>query len=162
VVTGLLVGMRERGLETTRPILVVINGAKARRRAVTDVFDHPVIQRLKLHKLRNVADRLPDALASAVPRRMRAAYHLRDPLVAQAELEALARKLDRSHPGAAPPGISCSAPAPLLFRFGDGRPTPHPFLRTYCSVGLPALDSCIACMLCRCATDRPEFNSAVS
>jgi putative transposase len=32
---------------------------------------------------------------------MRAAYHNPDPLVAQAELEALARELDRSHPGAA-------------------------------------------------------------
>ena len=32
---------------------------------------------------------------------MRAAYRTPDPLVAQAELEALARELDRSHPGAA-------------------------------------------------------------
>ena len=32
---------------------------------------------------------------------MRAAYRNPDPLVAQAELEALARELDRSHPGAA-------------------------------------------------------------
>jgi putative transposase len=68
---------------------------------VTDVFDHPVIQRLKLHKLGNVCDRLPDALASTVAKRMRRAYQLADPLVAQAELEALARELDRSHPGAA-------------------------------------------------------------
>jgi putative transposase len=33
----------ERGLEVTRPILVVIDGAKALHRAVLDVFDHPVI-----------------------------------------------------------------------------------------------------------------------
>jgi putative transposase len=101
VVTDLLVGLRERGLDTTRPILVVIDGAKALRRAVTDVFDHPVIQRCQLHKLRNVTDRLPDALASVVAKRMRAAYHNPDPLVAQADLEAVARELDRSHPGAA-------------------------------------------------------------
>jgi transposase-like protein len=80
---------------------VVLDGAKALRRAVTEVFDHPVIQRLKLHKLRNVCDRLPDAVASVVAKRMRRAYHHGDPLVAQAELEALARELDRSHPGAA-------------------------------------------------------------
>jgi putative transposase len=80
---------------------VVIDGAKALRRAVTEVFDHPVIQRCQLHKLRNVTDRLPDALASVVAKRMRAAYRSPDPLVAQAELEALARELDRSHPGAA-------------------------------------------------------------
>jgi putative transposase len=101
VVGELLVGLRERGLEVTRPILVVIDGAKALRRAVTEVFDHPVIQRCQLHKLRNVGDRLPDAVASTVATRMRRAYHHADPLVAQAELEALARELDRSHPGAA-------------------------------------------------------------
>ena len=101
VVTEVLTGLRERGLDTTRPILVVIDGAKALRRAVRDVFDHPVIQRCQLHKLRNVADRLPDALASVVAKRMRVAYRHSDPLVAQAELEALARELDRSHPGAA-------------------------------------------------------------
>ena len=48
-----------------------------------------------------MADRLPEVLASAVAKRMRAAYRNPDPLVAQAELEALARELDRSHPGAA-------------------------------------------------------------
>jgi putative transposase len=101
VVRELLVSLRERGLEVTRPILVVIDGAKALRRAVTDVFDHPVIQRCQLHKLRNLTDRLPDALGSTVAKRMRAAYHIADPLQAQAELEALARELDRSHPGAA-------------------------------------------------------------
>jgi putative transposase len=101
VVGELLVGLRERGLEVTRPILVVLDGAKALRRAVTEVFDHPVIQRCQLHKLRNVTDRLPDAVASTVAKRMRRAYHHTDPLVAQAELEALARELDRSHPGAA-------------------------------------------------------------
>jgi putative transposase len=101
VVTEVLAGLRDRGLEVTRPMLVVIDGAKALRRAVTEVFDHPVIQRCQLHKLRNVTDRLPDAVASTVAKRMRAAYHQPDPLVAQAELEALARELDRSHPGAA-------------------------------------------------------------
>jgi putative transposase len=101
VVGDLLVGLRERGLEVTRPILVVIDGAEAPRRAVLDVFDHPVIQRCQLHKLRNVIDRLPEPVASTVAKRMRRAYHHSDPLVAQAELEALARELDRSHPGAA-------------------------------------------------------------
>jgi putative transposase len=65
------------------------------------VFDDPIIQRCQLHQLRNVSDRLPDAIASTVAKRMRAAYHQPDPLVAQADLEALARELDRSHPGAA-------------------------------------------------------------
>jgi hypothetical protein len=101
VVTDLLAGLHDRGLEVTRPILVVIDGAKALGRAVADVIDHPVIQRCQLHKLRNVTDRLPDALTSTVAKRMRMAYHQADPLLAQAELEGLARSLDRSHPGAA-------------------------------------------------------------
>jgi putative transposase len=51
VVTDLLVGLRDRGLDTTRPVLVVIDGAKALHSAVTRVFDHPVIARCQLHKL---------------------------------------------------------------------------------------------------------------
>ena len=51
VVTDVLAGLRERGLEVTRPILVVIDGARALRRAVTEVFDHPVIQRCQLHSV---------------------------------------------------------------------------------------------------------------
>jgi transposase-like protein len=82
-------------------ILVVIDGAKALRRAVLDVFDHPVIQRCQLHKLGNVTDRLPEAVASTVAKKLRRAFHHADPLLAQAELETLARELDRSHPGAA-------------------------------------------------------------
>ena len=101
VVTDLLAGLRERGLDVTRPVLVVIDGAKALRAAVTRVFDHPVIGRCQLHKLRNVADRLPDRLASTVAKRMRHAYHADSALAAEAQLEALAKELDRTHPGAA-------------------------------------------------------------
>ena len=49
LVTELIVGLRERGLDVTRPILAVLDGSKALRRAVVDVFDHPVIQRCQLH-----------------------------------------------------------------------------------------------------------------
>src|SRR6266542_2734002 len=97
----LLVGLRERGLDTTRPVLCVIDGAKALRRAVTDVFDHPVIARCQQHKLRNVRDKLPERLGGPVEHRMRAAYHAASALDAQAQLEALARELDKTHPGAA-------------------------------------------------------------
>jgi putative transposase len=100
-VTELLVGLRDRGLDTSRPIFVGIDGAKALRAAVTRVFDHPVIGRCQLHKVRNVADRLPDHLAATVAKRMRAAYHAESALVAEAQLEVLASELDRTHPGAA-------------------------------------------------------------
>jgi putative transposase len=102
---------------------VVIDGAKALRRAVTDVFDHPVIQRCQLHKrLRNVTDRLPDAVASTVAKRMRAADRHPDPLVAQADLEALARELDRSHPGAAASLREGLAETLTIGRLGVTRP----------------------------------------
>ncbi len=101
LVTELIVGLRERGLDVTRPILAVLDGSKALRRAVLDVFDHPVIQRCQLHKIRNVQDRLPDKLRSVVAARIRYAYHADSALAAQAELSALAAELDRTHPGAA-------------------------------------------------------------
>ena len=49
VVKDLLVGLRERGLDTTRPILCVLDGAKALVAAVKAVFDHPVVHRCQLH-----------------------------------------------------------------------------------------------------------------
>jgi putative transposase len=101
VVTDLLVGLRERGLDVTRPILVGIDGAKALRKAVVDVFDHPVIQRCQLHKIRNVQDRLPERLRGPVGSKMRTAYHADSALDAEAQLAALARELDKTHPGAA-------------------------------------------------------------
>jgi transposase-like protein len=99
LVSDLLVGLRERGLDVTCPILVVIDGSKALRRAVGDVFDHPVIARCQLHKIRNVQDRLPKKLRSVVAKRMRAAYHAETALGAQAQLEILAGELDHNPSG---------------------------------------------------------------
>ena len=101
LVRGLLVGLRERGLDVTRPILAVLDGAKALSAAVKEVFDHPVIARCQLHKLRNVRDHLPEKMRGPVTKRMRAAYHAGSALEAQGLLEALARELDKTHPGAA-------------------------------------------------------------
>ncbi len=101
LVRGLLVGLRDRGLDTTKPILAVLDGAKALAAAVTEVFDHPVIARCQLHKLRNVRDHLPEKMRGLVEKRMRAAYHADSALQAQALLEALAKELDKTHPGAA-------------------------------------------------------------
>ena len=54
LVRGLLVDLRERGLDTTRPLLAVLDGSKALAAGVREVFDHPVTQRCQLHKIRNV------------------------------------------------------------------------------------------------------------
>ena len=101
LVTGLLVDLRERGLDVTRPMLVCLDGSKALRKAVLDVLDRPVIQRCQLHKVRNVKDHLPQRLRSTVGRKMTDAYHAGSALEAEAALLALATELDRTHPGAA-------------------------------------------------------------
>jgi len=101
VVKALLTDLRDRGLDVTRPTLVVIDGAKALAAAVNEVFDKPVIQRCQLHKVRNVENHLPDALGATVATKMRAAYRDPNPLTAQAALEALAKSLTKTHPGAA-------------------------------------------------------------
>jgi putative transposase len=101
LVTDLLVDLRGRGLNVTRPMLVGIDGSKALRKAVLDVLDHPVIQRCQLHKIRNVKDHLPQRLRSSVGCKMTDASHASSALQAEAALLALAKELDRTHPGAA-------------------------------------------------------------
>jgi putative transposase len=101
VVKTLLTGLRDRGLDTTRPILAVLDGAKALAAGVKEVFDHPVIARCQLHKLRNVRDHLPEHMRSPVEKRIRKAYHADSALEAEAQLTALAKELDKTHPGAA-------------------------------------------------------------
>jgi putative transposase len=101
LVTDLITGLRERGLDVTRPILAVLDGARALSRAVKDVFDQPLIQRCQQHKIRNVIDKLPDRLRAVTERRMRQAYHAESALRAEGELEQLARELAKTHPGAA-------------------------------------------------------------
>jgi putative transposase len=101
LVTEVLVDLRERGLDVTRPMLVGLDGSKALCKAVVDVLDHPVIQRCQLHKIRNVKDHLPQRLRSTAGRRMTDAYHAASALEAEAALLALAKELDRTHPGAA-------------------------------------------------------------
>ncbi len=101
LVTELIVGLRERGLDVTKPILAVLDGSKALRRAVLDVFDHPVMARCQLHKTRNVKDHLPQRMRATVQERMRTAYHAGSALEAEAQLTTLARELDKTHPSAA-------------------------------------------------------------
>lgn len=101
LVTGLITGLRDRGLNVTRPVLAVIDGSKALAAAIKAVFDQPVIQRCQEHKIRNVIDKLPDRLRQVTQRRMRQAYHAASALQAEGLLTELARELDKTHPGAA-------------------------------------------------------------
>jgi transposase-like protein len=101
LVTDLITGLRERGLDVTKPVLAVLDGSKALARAVKDVFDTPLIHRCQEHKIRNVKDKLPEKLRAVTEKRMRQAYHAESALKAEGLLEQLARELDKTHPGAA-------------------------------------------------------------
>ena len=56
---------------------------------------------MEIPELRNVRDHLPEHLRGPVTKRIRAAYHADSALQAEALLEALAKELDKTHPGAA-------------------------------------------------------------
>ena len=102
VVTALLADLVERGLSTDAPILFVIDGAKALRKAVKDVFgDYGIVQRCQYHKRRNVLAHLPDEMQASVERAMKEAYASDDHALAKQRLERLASSLEREHPGAA-------------------------------------------------------------
>jgi transposase-like protein len=102
VATTLLSNLVERGLDVEQGVLVVLDGAKALRKAVRDVFgsDTPV-QRCVRHKERNVLDHLPEHARDTVRRRLRAAWALDDYDTALDRLRALADELTRTDPGAA-------------------------------------------------------------
>ena len=97
-VTELLGGLRDRDLDTERPMLFVLDESKALRAGVIKVFSRPVLARCQLHKIRNVEARLPKATAKIVANKMRAAYAMATSLEAEAALEDLARQLSASPP----------------------------------------------------------------
>ena len=101
-VRALLADLVERGLDTNRSLLIVIDGAKALHKAVVEVFGaHALIQRCREHKKRNVTDALPERLRASVRSAMNQAYATRDASRARRLLDNLARRLEHQHPGAA-------------------------------------------------------------
>jgi transposase-like protein len=100
--TDLLTNLRKRGMRTDRSLLVVIDGSKALRKAVDDVFGkRAAIQRCQEHKIRNVTDHLPKDMKVHVRRSMQDAYRCRKPTRAKKLLGNLQRTLLADHPGAA-------------------------------------------------------------
>ena len=100
--TALLADLRDRGLRTDRPLLVVVDGAKALPKAVRNVFgDRAIIQRCQAHKTRNVVDQLPDEMKPSVRQALRDAYAASDADRAHKMLTNLVRRLQDDHPGAA-------------------------------------------------------------
>jgi hypothetical protein len=66
VARDLLCGIIERGLDPGRLRLFIIDGSKALRKAISELFGSPdPVQRCRTHKLRNVTERLPAVCAAA-------------------------------------------------------------------------------------------------
>jgi transposase-like protein len=102
VAKAIIEDLVERGLSTERAILFVIDGSKALRRAIRDVFGSlGIVQRCQVHKQRNVLEHLPENVRPRVRRILAAAWEMSDAGLAERRLRALAGSLEREHPGAA-------------------------------------------------------------
>lgn len=101
LVKDLLADLIDRGLPRDRKYLVVLDGAKALRKGVKDVFgDDAIVQRCIQHKERNVLSYLPAEYHAGVKQRLRAAWGMNDYSKAK---KALLKVVDYLH------GISTSA-----------------------------------------------------
>ena len=99
---SLLVHLREHGLNTEQRYLFVIDGAKALRAAIDEVFGAgQAVQRCRAHKIRNVLEELPKEQHAQVRSLMRAAYKLQRAEEGIAKIEKMAAWLEREYPAAA-------------------------------------------------------------
>ena len=102
VVTGLLHDLIERGLDPSHRILVVLDGAKALRKAVENIFgDNALVQRCRVHKQRNIVEHLPKDKQKQAIWKLRGAWAKNDPDQALKELRSVGRWLDEISPSAA-------------------------------------------------------------
>ena len=102
VCQGLLSDLQSRGLRTDRSVLMILDGSKALRSAVTHTFGRAAcVQRCQVHKTRNILDYLPDRQRPWVRAILRRAYTSDDPAKAQRLLNDLARRLEDEFPSAA-------------------------------------------------------------
>ena len=98
----LLADVVDRGVPADRSILIVIDGGKGLRKAVTDVFgSFALVQRCRVHKRRNVLEHLPEGERGQVRAAMNEAYKASSYETGLRLLENLARSLQKRHPSAA-------------------------------------------------------------
>ena len=101
VVKDLLATLTDRGVDLNVPRLWVIDGSKALRSAIEQrCGDAAKVQRCRIHKIRNVTERLPKDKALQVRWVMAQAFKL-DPAKGKSKLKELARQLQAQHPDAA-------------------------------------------------------------
>jgi putative transposase len=102
LVSMLLADLVDRGLDPSQAILFVIDGGKALRKAIRDVFgEHALVHRCHRHKERNVCDLLPERDRPQILGQIRDAWGLTNARLAEERLELLAAELDRTWPDAA-------------------------------------------------------------
>jgi putative transposase len=100
VSTALLEDLVARGLDPRRRRLWVIDGSKALRKAIDQVFGPQPVQRCRNHKLRNILGYLPREQHPQVKAAFRAAMKL-EPKEGGQKLEQLALWVEREWPSAA-------------------------------------------------------------
>src|SRR5262249_54948779 len=102
VCVALVEDLPARGLDTSQPVLLVLDGARALHAAAKRVWGPDgVIQRCQVHKQRNVKAHVPEKHHAEWERRLSEAYHETGYEAAKASLEATARWLDQINPDAA-------------------------------------------------------------
>jgi len=101
-VKQLLTGVRERGLPTDHKYLFIIDGAKALRTAIEEVFGaDQQVQRCRNHKIQNVMNELPKQQQDQTRKLMRAAFRLSTAEEGEKRLEQIARQLEQDYSSAA-------------------------------------------------------------
>jgi len=100
VVKGLLEDLVDRGLDPARRRLFVIDGSKALRKAIDQVFGEQSVQRCRNHKIENVTGYLPEELKATARSAMKAAYRLGAD-EGKAKLAKYAEWLEKKYPSAA-------------------------------------------------------------
>lgn len=101
VAKALLEDLVARGLDPKRRRLFVIDGSKALRKAIDEVFgDGTPVQRCRNHKLRNVLGHLPEDQHDQAKSTLKAAFKL-DMKEGTAKIEQYATWLERQWPSAA-------------------------------------------------------------
>ena len=102
VARGLLNDLRERGLDTEQAILVVMDGGKGLHKAVREVFgEFALIQRCRVHKLRNVIEHLPEEKRGQAVWRLRGAWSKANVEACLKELRSCIKWLETISPSAA-------------------------------------------------------------
>jgi len=99
VARALLRDLVERGLPADRPLLFVIDGSAALRKALRESLgDLAVVQRCQVHKLRNVLEHLPEAMRPRIRKALHEAYQLENAKTAKRRLDGRSRRSSRARP----------------------------------------------------------------